>query len=80
MAVDTHVFRVALRTGLVKNAKTPLDAEIHLSRHIPPEIMHLAHHWLILHGRYICKARKPLCHECGIREYCNFYSLLTETK
>ena len=80
MAVDTHVFRVALRTGLAKNAKTPLDAEIHLSSHIPPEIMHLAHHWLILHGRYICKARKTLCHECGIREYCNYYSLLTETK
>jgi endonuclease III len=73
LAVDTHVFRVSSRVGLVRNAKTPLDAEIQLSKHIKPEIMHLAHHWLILHGRYICKARKPLCAQCGIREFCKYY-------
>ncbi|MEI8225895.1 MAG: endonuclease III, partial [Bacteroidota bacterium] len=61
MAVDTHVFRVSNRIGLVKNAKTPLIVEIQLSNHIPPELIHLAHHWLILHGRYVCKARNPLC-------------------
>lgn len=80
IAVDTHVFRVALRTGLVRNARTPLDAEVQLSKHIPPDIMHQAHHWLILHGRYVCKARKPLCGICGIKDYCKFYSLMKEIK
>ena len=73
MAVDTHVFRVANRIGLVKNAKTPLSVEIQLTKHIPPEIIHEAHHWLILHGRYTCLARKPLCGKCGISEFCEYY-------
>ncbi len=80
IAVDTHVFRVALRTGLVSHAKTPLDAEMMLSKHIAPEIMHKAHHWLILHGRYVCKARKPLCDICGIKDYCKYYSLMWKNK
>ena len=74
IAVDTHVFRVANRIGLAKGAKTPLSVEMQLSRHIPPELIHKAHHWLILHGRYICKARKPLCEECGLRDVCKFYN------
>ena len=73
MAVDTHVFRVSTRIGLVKKAKTPLSVEIQLSEHIPSELMHNAHHWLILHGRYICKARKPLCSECGLSRFCKYY-------
>jgi len=73
MAVDTHVFRVSNRIGLVKNAKTPLQVEEQLSANIPDELMHKAHHWLILHGRYICKARKPLCNQCGLSEFCKFY-------
>jgi endonuclease-3 len=73
IAVDTHVFRVSKRIGLVKNAKTPLSAEIQLTRHIPVYLIHEAHHWLLLHGRYVCKARNPLCSECGLSEFCNFY-------
>ncbi len=73
MAVDTHVFRVANRIGLVKNAKTPLSVEIQLSNKIPPELIHKAHHWLLLHGRYVCKARKPLCNQCGLIDFCKFY-------
>ena len=74
MAVDTHVFRVAARIGLTTNAKTPLSAELQLSRNIPDELMHKAHHWLILHGRYVCKARTPLCGECGLMEFCRYYA------
>jgi endonuclease III len=74
MAVDTHVFRVSNRIGLVKNARTPLSVEIQLTKNFPPEIIHQAHHWLILHGRYICKARNPLCEECGLRDFCKYYS------
>ncbi len=73
MAVDTHVFRVANRIGLVKNAKTPLAVELQLTRHIPVELIHEAHHWLILHGRYVCKARNPLCANCGLSEFCDYY-------
>jgi len=73
MAVDTHVFRVANRIGLTTNAKTPLQVEEQLSAKIPDELMHKAHHWLILHGRYICKARKPLCNECGLNNFCKYY-------
>jgi endonuclease-3 len=73
MAVDTHVFRVSNRIGLVSNAKTPLSAELQLSENIPPELMHRAHHWLLLHGRYVCKARNPLCHLCGLTDFCKFY-------
>jgi endonuclease-3 len=74
MAVDTHVFRVAARIGLSTNAKTPLATEKQLVKHIPKEKIHVAHHWLILHGRYICVARKPKCNECGLREVCKYYS------
>ncbi|MDZ7740396.1 MAG: endonuclease III [Bacteroidota bacterium] len=74
MAVDTHVFRVAKRIGLTTSAKNPYQAEMQLISHIPEEKIPLAHHWLILHGRYVCKARKPLCEECGLTEYCKFYS------
>jgi len=73
MAVDTHVFRVSARIGLTRNAKTPLSAELQLSKNIPQPMIHKAHHWLILHGRYVCKARSPLCGECGLREFCSFY-------
>jgi len=73
MAVDTHVFRVSHRIGLVKNARTPLNVELQLIRHIPTELIHEAHHWLILHGRYVCKARNPLCSKCGLTEFCDYY-------
>lgn len=73
MAVDTHVFRVAVRIGLVRNAKTPLSAELQLSENIPTEMIHKAHHWLILHGRYVCKARNPLCSQCGLNEFCRYF-------
>lgn len=71
IAVDTHIFRVANRTGLAKG-KTPLEVEKRLVRLTPDEFMKDAHHWLILHGRYVCKARKPLCPECPIIEWCEF--------
>ncbi|HUS87045.1 MAG TPA: endonuclease III [Bacteroidales bacterium] len=74
MAVDTHVFRVANRIGLTINATAPLDAEIQLVNNIPEHLISLAHHWLILHGRYTCKARKPLCMSCGLTEFCRYYS------
>ncbi len=73
MPVDTHVFRVAARIGLVENAKNPLQTEEQLVKYIPGELLPLAHHWLILHGRYVCKARKPLCNECGISNLCKYY-------
>ncbi len=73
MAVDTHVFRVAARIGLSTNAKTPLDTELQLVKYFPEEIISKAHHWLILHGRYTCLARKPKCEKCGLTEVCKFY-------
>ncbi len=73
MAVDTHVFRVAARLGLTWRAKTPLEAEKQLVKYIPEEIIPLAHHWLILHGRYVCLARKPKCDKCGLTEWCRYY-------
>lgn len=73
MPVDTHVFRVADRIGLVTDAKTPLETEKQLVKNIPSEILSRAHHWLILHGRYMCTARRPKCEECGIRDYCRYY-------
>lgn len=73
MAVDTHVFRVSERIGLTTNAKTPLQTERELVKHIPQELIPKAHHWLILHGRYICMARKPLCPNCGLTEWCRYY-------
>lgn len=73
MAVDTHVFRVSARIGLSTNAKTPLATEMQLVKYIPEELIHLAHHWLILHGRYTCLARKPKCADCGLQKICNYY-------
>jgi endonuclease-3 len=74
MAVDTHVFRVSNRIGLTINSKTPLESEKQLVKHIPSEKLAIAHHWLILHGRYVCLARKPKCNECGITGFCRYYS------
>ncbi len=73
MAVDTHVFRVSARLGLTRNAKNPLQAEKQLIKHIPKELVHKAHHWLILHGRYTCTARKPKCESCGLQDICKYY-------
>lgn len=78
MAVDTHVFRVSRRLGLVtQTAKTPLEVEKQLIRHIPKQYVHVAHHWLILHGRYVCLARSPKCDECTITHFCNFFKKKT---
>lgn len=74
MAVDTHVFRVSKRLGLVtQSAKTPLEVEKQLIRHIPEQYVHVAHHWLILHGRYTCLARTPKCQECSITHLCRYF-------
>ncbi|MFW6101150.1 MAG: endonuclease III domain-containing protein, partial [Bacteroidota bacterium] len=73
MAVDTHVFRVSERIGLTWKAKNPLHAEKQLIEHIPDELIPKAHHWLILHGRYICTARSPKCGQCPLKEYCKYY-------
>ena len=73
MPVDTHVFRVAARIGLSRNAKTPLATERQLERGFPRELLPIAHHWLILHGRYVCVARSPKCRECGITDVCKHY-------
>lgn len=70
MPVDTHVFRVSARIGLTHGAKTPLQTEQQLTAHIPAELLPTAHHWLILHGRYVCTARRPKCPECGLKEWC----------
>lgn len=74
MAVDTHVFRVAARIGLSVNSKTPLETERQLVEYFPEELLPLAHHWLILHGRYICLARSPKCEKCGLTDVCAFYN------
>jgi endonuclease-3 len=74
MPVDTHVFRVSARIGLTVGAKTPLQAEMQLTKHIPEDLLPLAHHWLILHGRYVCLARKPLCDRCGLTPYCKYFA------
>ncbi len=76
LAVDTHVFRVAARIGLSHNAKTPLATEKQLIKHIPSGLVHKFHHWLILHGRYICVARNPKCGECGLRPVCKYYNTI----
>ena len=78
MAVDTHVFRVSARIGLTKNAKNPLETEKQLVKYIPESVIPKAHHWLILHGRYVCKARKPECEKCGINTICEYF--LTKVK
>ncbi len=74
MAVDTHVFRVSARIGLTLKAKTPLATEQQLIKYIPRHLIHKAHHWLILHGRYICVARSPKCGECGLKPACRYYA------
>ncbi len=76
MAVDTHVFRVSQRIGLTTGAKTPYAAEKQLIANIPEAYIHKAHHWLILHGRYICTARRPKCSECGLQAACKFFNKL----
>ena len=73
LAVDTHVFRVAARLGLSVGAKTPLATEKQLLKFIPPDLVHKFHHWLILHGRYVCVARTPKCGICGLRPVCKYY-------
>jgi len=80
MAVDTHVFRVSARLGLTVRATTPLAAEKQLITYFPKELTHKAHHWLILHGRYVCTARSPKCHICGLREICRYYKKITAKK
>ncbi len=74
MAVDTHVFRVSARIGLTLKAKTPLQAEEQLVANIPADLLPIAHHWLILHGRYTCIARKPKCATCGLQQWCKYYA------
>lgn len=73
MAVDTHVFRVSNRIGLTNNSKTPFETEKELVKHIPEALISRAHHWLILHGRYICTARNPKCTECGLKPWCKYF-------
>jgi endonuclease-3 len=80
MAVDTHVFRVSNRLGLTTNAKTPLETEKQLMKYIPTELVAISHHWIILHGRYICTARSPKCISCGIKDYCKFYNSQNKSK
>lgn len=75
MAVDTHVFRVSKRLGLTPNAKNPLETERELVKHFSEELIPKAHHWLILHGRYTCFARKPSCKECGLKEICEYFKV-----
>lgn len=73
LAVDTHVFRVAARIGLVENSKTPRETERQLMKYIPRKKVHIAHHWFILHGRYICVARRPKCEICFLTDYCKYF-------
>ncbi len=80
LAVDTHVFRVSERIGLTTNAKNPLDSERQLVKYFPDDIIPTAHHWLILHGRYVCMARKPKCEQCGITDICKYYTKANKAK
>ncbi len=80
MAVDTHVFRVSARIGLTTGAKTPHAAEKQLIKHLPSQYVHMAHHWLILHGRYICVARSPKCMQCELRPVCKFFNNQASSK
>ena len=73
MPVDTHVFRVSNRIGLTKNSKTPLETEKTLVKYFPEKLLPIAHHWLILHGRYVCLARKPKCEQCGLTGVCDYF-------
>jgi len=74
MAVDTHIFRVSERLGLTTNSKNPLQTEKALVQYIPADIIPKAHHWLLLHGRYVCQARKPQCERCGLAQFCRFFN------
>ena len=74
MAVDTHIFRVSERLGLTTNSKNPLQTEKALVKYIPGAVIPKAHHWLLLHGRYVCQARKPKCEQCGLTEFCRFFN------
>lgn len=74
MAVDTHIFRVSERLGLTTNSKNPLQTEKALVQYIPEDVIPKAHHWLLLHGRYVCQARKPQCEQCGLQEFCRFFN------
>lgn len=74
MAVDTHVFRVSERLGLTSDSHSTLETERILTEHIPPNLLGQAHHWLILHGRYVCKARRPECLDCGLKPWCHYFS------
>lgn len=80
MAVDTHVFRVSARLGLTYRAKTPYEAEMQLVKFIPEEKLAIAHHWLILHGRYVCLARTPKCSDCGLKSYCKYFAKKNQSK
>lgn len=73
MAVDTHIFRISDRLGLSTHAKTPRQTEDQLTRYIPKDVIPHAHHWLLLHGRYVCTARKPKCEQCGLTAYCRYF-------
>ena len=74
MAVDTHIFRVSERLGLTTNSKNPLQTERQLVQYIPETLIPKAHHWLLLHGRYVCQARKPKCEACGLSSWCRYYN------
>ena len=74
MAVDTHIFRISERLGLTTNSRNPLQTERQLVKYIPSDLIPKAHHWLLLHGRYVCQARKPLCAQCGLSPYCRYYA------
>lgn len=74
MAVDTHIFRISERLGLTTHSKNPLQTEKQLVKYIPADLIPKAHHWLLLHGRYVCQARKPKCSACGLQPFCRFYS------
>ncbi len=80
LAVDTHVHRVAARLGLTTKARNPLDTEMQLLKFIPENRLNIAHHWLILHGRYICVARKPKCEQCGLKPFCKYYQQIESGK
>jgi endonuclease-3 len=80
MAVDTHVFRVSERLGLTNKARTPNEAEKQLIKHIPEQYVYKAHHWLILHGRYVCTARSPHCNVCGLRPICKFVNKIVKVE
>lgn len=80
MAVDTHVFRVSARIGLTVGATTPLATELQLMKYVPEALVYKFHHWLVLHGRYICTARNPKCGECGLRPVCNYFKNIVQPK